>query len=186
MPSGFPDTSTLTAPQKHSPLYIAITITSHVCLFRLWQIGSEYRPSRTGRSDRHMRPTACIIAACASVPATHPVGRHLAPSIVAGASSPTLQPSNHPATSLGLRCAIATSTATIRVPVDHPTIDHRERLWDRARKIAPHHLRFFYKNESNLTRSSSQRLGRTRLRRRRALPLCRTMRDRETDVMAAV
>ena len=25
------------------------------------------------------------------------------------------------------------------------TIDHRERLWDRARKIAPHHLRFFSK-----------------------------------------
>jgi hypothetical protein len=23
-------------------------------------------------------------------------------------------------------------TATIRVPVEHPTIDHRERLWDRT------------------------------------------------------
>jgi hypothetical protein len=29
---------------------------------------------------------------------------------------------DHPATSLGPPCAIATSTATIRVPVDHPTI----------------------------------------------------------------
>ena len=29
---------------------------------------------------------------------------------------------DHPATSLGARCAIATSTATIRVSVDHPTI----------------------------------------------------------------
>jgi hypothetical protein len=30
-----------------------------------------------------------------------------------------------------------------RRPSDHPTIDHRERLWDRARKIAPRHLRNF-------------------------------------------
>jgi len=58
MPSGSPDTSTLTAPQKHSPLCIAITITSPVCLFRLRQIGSEYQPNHptearpTGRGDR--------------------------------------------------------------------------------------------------------------------------------------
>jgi hypothetical protein len=32
-------------------------------------------------------------------------------------------------------------------PSEHgpSTIDHRERLWDRAGKIAPHHLRFFSK-----------------------------------------
>jgi hypothetical protein len=44
----------------------------------------------------------------------------------------------------------------VRPAVNHyrRTIDHRERLWDRARKIAPHHLRFlFQKAESDLTRS---------------------------------
>ena len=34
---------------------------------------------------------------------------------------------------------------TIRVPVDHPAIDHRNRLSDAARKIASRHLRFFSK-----------------------------------------
>jgi len=34
----------------------------------------------------------------------------------------TMRVSSPSATSLGPRCAIATSTATIRVPVDHPTI----------------------------------------------------------------
>jgi hypothetical protein len=61
------------------------------------------------------------------------------------------------------------------VPIDHrpSTIDHRERLWDRARKIASHHLRFFSKTESDLTRSGAQRLGGTR--RAKAFSLGRTM-----------
>jgi hypothetical protein len=36
-------------------------------------------------------------------------------------------------------------TATIRVPVDLPTIDHRERLWDRGAQSRPAHPRFFSK-----------------------------------------
>jgi hypothetical protein len=39
---------------------------------------------------------------------------------------------------------------------DHPRAcrpsDHRERLWDRARKIAPHHLRFFFQNPKAILR----------------------------------
>ena len=31
-------------------------------------------------------------------------------------------------------------------------VDHRERLWDRARKIAPHHLRFFSQNPKAILR----------------------------------
>jgi hypothetical protein len=30
--------------------------------------------------------------------------------------------------------------------------DHRERLWDRARKIAPHPLRFFFKKPKAILR----------------------------------
>jgi hypothetical protein len=33
------------------------------------------------------------------------------------------------------------------VPVDHPTIDHRERLWDRARKIATDPFRILYQKK---------------------------------------
>jgi hypothetical protein len=52
------------------------------------------------------------------------------------------------------------------VPVDHTTIDQRERLWDRARKIAPHHVRFFFqKTESDFAAQG----------RRKAFPLGRTM-----------
>jgi hypothetical protein len=40
------------------------------------------------------------------------------------------------ATPLRPRCAIATSTATHPRAVDHPTIVHRERLWDRRSEIA--------------------------------------------------
>ena len=40
----------------------------------------------------------------------------------AAPTTSTLATIDHRATSLGPRCAIATSTATIRVPVDHPTI----------------------------------------------------------------
>jgi hypothetical protein len=49
---------------------------------------------------------------------------------------------DHPQTSLG-SAAIATSTTTIRVPVDYPTINHRERLRDHAQKIAPTPFRDF-------------------------------------------
>jgi hypothetical protein len=45
--------------------------------------------------------------------------------------------------------AIAASRAVDRHGCELPTtltIDHCERLWDRARKIAPHHLRFFSKH----------------------------------------
>ena len=41
---------------------------------------------------------------------------------------------------------------------DHPntpTIDHGERLWDRARKIAPHHRRFFSKKTERLSDRSA-------------------------------
>jgi hypothetical protein len=31
------------------------------------------------------------------------------------------------------------------VPVDYPTIDHRERLWDRGGESRPAHRRFFSK-----------------------------------------
>jgi hypothetical protein len=44
-------------------------------------------------------------------------------------------PDHRRATSLGPQCVIATSTATTRVPADHPTIDHRKRLWDRGEKL---------------------------------------------------
>jgi hypothetical protein len=54
------------------------------------------------------------------------------------------------ATFLGPRCVIATSTATIRVRVDHPTIANVSR--DRARKIAAHHLRFFSKKPKAILR----------------------------------
>ena len=48
----------------------------------------------------------------------------------------------------------ATRSRAVRWPPsaerEHPDArrqsDHRERLWDRARKIAPHHLRFFSKH----------------------------------------
>jgi hypothetical protein len=46
---------------------------------------------------------------------------------------------DHPATSLGPRCAIATVNRDHPLacrPSDHPTIDHRERLWDRGGEIA--------------------------------------------------
>jgi hypothetical protein len=33
----------------------------------------------------------------------------------------------------------------LRVPVDHQTIDHRERGWDRAKKITSRHPRFSFK-----------------------------------------
>jgi hypothetical protein len=36
---------------------------------------------------------------------------------------------------------------TIRAP-----IDHRERLWDRARKIGPHHPRIFFKKPKAILR----------------------------------
>jgi hypothetical protein len=53
----------------------------------------------------------------------------------------------------------------VRLAVNHdrPTIDHRERLWDRARKnaAAPSAI-FFQKTESDLTRSCAQRLAGTR------------------------
>ena len=92
-----------------------------------------------------MRPAVCVIAA---VP---PRGLAVASACLRDMSvspdppRPSPPTIDHPATSFGPRCAIATPTATIRVPVDHPTIDHRARLWDRVRKIAPHHLRFFFK-----------------------------------------
>jgi hypothetical protein len=56
--------------------------------------------------------------------------------------------------------------SSIRVPVDHPTIDHRERLRDRARKnrAAPSAI-FFQKTESDFAA----------LGRRRAFPHGRTM-----------
>ena len=41
----------------------------------------------------------------------------------AAPTTSTLATIDHRATSLGPRCAIATSTATIRAPVDHPTIE---------------------------------------------------------------
>src|SRR5262249_1046535 len=50
------------------------------------------------------------------------------------ASPPTIV---HPATSLGPRCAIATSPTTIRAPVDPPTVDNRKRLWVRGEKSRP-------------------------------------------------
>ena len=62
---------------------------------------------------------------------------------------PRLGPSTHPATSRGRRRAIATSAATIRVPVDRQTIDHRERLWTGGVKSRPAHLRFFSKKPKN-------------------------------------
>ena len=55
----------------------------------------------------------------------------------AAPTTSTLATIDHRATSLGPRCAIATSTATIRVPVDRPTINHRERLWDRGGRDPP-------------------------------------------------
>jgi hypothetical protein len=53
--------------------------------------------------------------------------RRPAPLIDAAEAPDHLDPStiDHPATS---RCMITTPTATIRVPVDHPTIDHPQRL----------------------------------------------------------
>jgi len=72
---------------------------------------------------------------------TAPAG-HRAPSIDAGASPTTpLRTIDHPATSSAPRCA----TATIRVPVDPQTIDHRERLWTGGVKSRPAPSRFFFK-----------------------------------------
>jgi hypothetical protein len=42
---------------------------------------------------------------------------------------------------------IATSIATIRVPVDHPTIDHRKRLWDRRSEIASDPFQILYQKK---------------------------------------
>src|SRR5215468_11161860 len=64
---------------------------------------------------------------------------------------------DYPAMSPGPRCAIATSTATIRAPVDHPTIDHRERLWDRGVKSRPAHLRNFPKKNWKRARPPTSR-----------------------------
>jgi hypothetical protein len=44
-------------------------------------------------------------------------------------------------------------------PVDHPTIDHRERLWDRGARSRSAHLRIFSK-KSDLTGSSATSVGR--------------------------
>jgi hypothetical protein len=47
------------------------------------------------------------------------------------------------------------SRAGCEPPTDHPTIGPStipQRLWNRARKIAPHHLRFFSKNPKAILR----------------------------------
>jgi hypothetical protein len=78
-------------------------------------------------------------------------------------------------------------TARPHVQLAPPTPDHRpsRTSLDRARKIAPHHLRFFFKTEKQFGPEAA-RNGLVILRRRRAFPLGRTMRDLETDVMAAL
>jgi hypothetical protein len=98
------------------------------------------------RQSRDHRPiAACIIAACASVPGWKQsillvgIGR---PSIDAGASPPDAPTIDHRANVLG------SGVRDRGLNRDHSRVrlaaDHRERLWDRARKIVPHHLRFFF------------------------------------------
>jgi hypothetical protein len=67
--------------------------------------------------------------------------RRPAPLIDAAEALGHLDPSTIPQR---LGAVITTSTATIRVPADHPTIDHRKRLWDRRSEIAADRFQILY------------------------------------------
>jgi hypothetical protein len=74
----------------------------------------------------------------------------------------------------GPRCVIATSTATIRVPVDHPTIDHRERLRDRRSEIAADPFGIFPKKKFQIV--AADRSYRPRMFNSKYAPLVWTAR----------
>jgi hypothetical protein len=87
---------------------------------------------------------------------------NLPKALTAAASDETLRPKGAAPSSRRVRFS-PSGGAGHRVIADRPTIDHRERLWDHARKIAPHHLRFFFKKPKAIwTRSCAQRLDGTR------------------------
>jgi hypothetical protein len=107
-------------------------------LDRLGRSGPPYKPSRRLISARP--DTAC--RSLPQVYGTVLAGRQGAADR-RGCELRPPRPSDH-RPSIRPWCAIAMSTATIRGPIDHPTIDHRERLRDRRSEIAADPFRILY------------------------------------------